>query len=417
MKILRFNDRKYSRDEFQQISAEYSRKVRHATVIAATGSGKTRIAILRLIAMNKHSSDAKALFIVPTIAIKKSVLKAFKAFDIKNTDVICVRTVENRIKKEGMLHYDFLILDEIHNYASKERRCVFTRISRRTTLGLTATIERQDGEHRLIQRHCPIIVNVSLKTALWQEWVNPFVIKNIYVPLTQKEEEEYTKYDNMFSKNFPHFYPQIRGTKENPLQRMFLCLKDINFRKRLARQKGFTEEQMRGIAINCNRGMQGRKKTLYNSVAKMSVAKILGRKLKFRTGVMTFSETIEVAEKMEKILGGKCYHSKEKKRKENLEKFLDGKIKYLHTATALDEGFDIPNLNAIIIIAGKSTSRQMKQRVGRVIRLAQDKGISVIYNLCLVNTQDEKWSLKRFDNIPQECIEHIHWTDLLAEMQ
>ena len=424
MKILRFNDKKYSRDEFQQISANYSRKAVHSTIIAATGSGKTRIAIIRLLAMNKASSEYKAIVVVPDHQVRRSFEEKIELFNIKNVEVIVINSIVNRIKREKTITTDFLILDEVHNYATIQRSVVFTKIVRTSTLCLTATLKRLDNRHTIIERHCPVIVNVSLKVAMMQEWVNPFVVKNVYVPLLKEEAEAYQKYNDMFTKNFAHFYTsnlprELSIIAGSPLNAMFKCIQDISFRRRLANAKNLSLEAMMGIAQQCNKGMQGRKQILLNSKAKLSMAKVIGRALPFKKGVMTFSETIAVCEQMTKILGGKAYHSKLKKedKQKSLQKFLDGKIKYLHTATSMDEGFDIPNLNAIIIIAGKSTSRQMKQRVGRVIRLAQDKGVSIVYNLCIENSQDEKWSLKRFDGIPGANIEHIRFDELLAELR
>lgn len=422
--VKKFDDKMYTRDEFQKIAAHLSRKAKHATIIAATGTGKTRIAIIRLLAMNEASLDYKAIVVVPDHQVRQSFQEKIELFKILNTEVVVINSLVNRIKRERTIQTDFLILDEVHNYATVQRFVVFTKIVRASTLCLTATLARQDGRHVLIQRHCPVIVNVSLKTAMMQGWVNNFVVKNVYVPLTKEEKEQYDHFNSMFDENFPHFYSrglplQMASIMGSPLQTMFRTIKDISFRKQLAYYKGITPESMMGIAVKCNKGMQGRKQILLNSKAKLEMAKVLGRKLPFKKGVMTFSETIKVCEQMTQILGGKSYHSELKKdvKQKNLKKFLDGKIKYLHTATSMDEGFDIPNLNAIIIIAGKSTDRQMKQRVGRVIRLAQNKGISVIYNLCIENSQDEKWSLKRFEGIPAANIEHIRFDELLAELQ
>ena len=100
MKILRFNDKKYSRDEFQQISANYSRKAVHSTIIAATGSGKTRIAIIRLLAMNKASSEYKAIVVVPDHQVRRSFEEKIELFNIKNVEVIVINSIVNRIKRE-----------------------------------------------------------------------------------------------------------------------------------------------------------------------------------------------------------------------------------------------------------------------------------------------------------------------------
>ena len=61
----------------------------------------------------------------------------------------------------------------------------------------------------------------------------------------------------------------------------------------------------------------------------------------------------------------------------------------LITCRTLDEGFNVPNISIGIIAASSSTSTQMIQRVGRVIRKAARKGKSVIYRLSAQNTVDD----------------------------
>ena len=101
--------KKYSRDEFQQISANYSRKAVHSTIIAATGSGKTRIAIIRLLAMNKASSEYKAIVVVPDHQVRRSFEEKIELFNIKNVEVIVINSIVNRKKREKTITTDILI--------------------------------------------------------------------------------------------------------------------------------------------------------------------------------------------------------------------------------------------------------------------------------------------------------------------
>jgi len=73
-----------------------------------------------------------------------------------------------------------------------------------------------------------------------------------------------------------------------------------------------------------------------------------------------------------------------------LERFSKGELKYLSTATSLDEGLDIPAISVAIIVSSTGKQRQDIQRCGRALRAEEGK-FAIIVNLYVPNTQDEKW--------------------------
>lgn len=78
-----------------------------------------------------------------------------------------------------------------------------------------------------------------------------------------------------------------------------------------------------------------------------------------------------------------------KERRSTIEGFRKGEFDLLITCRTLDEGFNVPNISIGIIAASSSTSTQMIQRVGRVIRKAARKGKSLIYRLSAKDTVDD----------------------------
>lgn len=102
--------------------------------------------------------------------------------------------------------------------------------------------------------------------------------------------------------------------------------------------------------------------------------------------------------------------SKDKIKVEAEELFSSGKIKALVTAKALDEGFDCPIIDMAIIASGKSTIRQNIQRIGRALRLNEDKE-SIIINLYVKNTQDRKWLDRRLSTISKSKIHEVSTID------
>ena len=85
---------------------------------------------------------------------------------------------------------------------------------------------------------------------------------------------------------------------------------------------------------------------------------------------------------------------------------------YYHTligCKALDEGFDVPDIDFGVIVSQTKTSRQRIQRLGRTIRKCDKKLKPIIYTL--YSTEDEFSMLyeEQFENPEIEVL----WTEVL----
>jgi len=171
--------------------------------------------------------------------------------------------------------------------------------------------------------------------------------------------------------------------------------------------------------------MNTRKDFLHNSVRKLEVTEEIIRK--FNVPTIIFSERTNFADRIANILGSNLcgiYHSKleskplsddngelilyksgDKKGKPKMfgkvalkrvaiRQFALHLIQALSTATAMDEGLDVPGIELGIITSGTGVQRQNTQRVGRAVR-PEDGKIAVIVNLYIKNSQDEKWLNQR----------------------
>jgi superfamily II DNA or RNA helicase len=68
-------------------------------------------------------------------------------------------------------------------------------------------------------------------------------------------------------------------------------------------------------------------------------------------------------------------------RQDNLRMFRRGEIDVLVTCRALDEGINIPDASLAVIVASTASTRQRIQRLGRVLRPAENKDHAEIYTI------------------------------------
>ena len=84
------------------------------------------------------------------------------------------------------------------------------------------------------------------------------------------------------------------------------------------------------------------------------------------------------------------YHSNNDDSEDNLQQFKDGDISELSCVMQLNEGINIPNLRAGIIMHAYGNERKSNQRIGRLLRL-NPEDTAIVHILCYQNTVDERW--------------------------
>lgn len=98
---------------------------------------------------------------------------------------------------------DLLINDEIHRFSADSFRSIFTKVKYKYILGLTATFERLDDKHKLIEQYCPVIDTISLEVAKLNGWVSNFT--EYQVIITVDDIDKYNEYNKEFYKHFEYF--------------------------------------------------------------------------------------------------------------------------------------------------------------------------------------------------------------------
>lgn len=403
------------------------------TIIAATGVGKTFMSLIILKKILKKWKNCNTIVVVPTIQLKDQWEKELKESNLKAT-VYVINTI---VMSKKTYVCDFLILDESHRYSTgAEFSKVFNIINYKLLLCLTATLT--DVIRPIIEKHAKIVDTITQKDAKDNNWISDYIEYNLPVELTDEDKAVYTSLNKQFNKYFSYFSfdfklaMKCRGKVES-----------ANY----ADQMGWDPKLVAFYANRWGHFMKERKEWLYNTQGKIDITVEIIKRFSVKT--VTFSESTKFADEVCKKLGesavsyhsavmtelkvndkiiARCYKEEGKlifrkisdnsptsflelkktypkiKRvgqkillKEALVKFADNryKINTICTARALDQGFNVEDIELGIIAARTTSEVSNTQRVGRIARKSQRKDGTwkrgVIVNVYVPKTQDERW--------------------------
>lgn len=353
--------------------------------VYCTGFGKTRTAMMCIKRFLAKNPGRRILIVVPSDNLKTQWISQLAEQGIfANCEVQIINTV---VRHEW--ECDFLILDECHKYASDLFGQVFQKVKYSIILGLTATMERLDGKDSYIKQYCPVVDKITISEATANGWLSPY---REYKVLIEVDLTEYRKLNQEFYEHFSFF--------ENNFTLAMSCVTDWKVRNEVARRRCSSDDpdllksvtkQVLIHAMGFNRTLQARKQFIYSHPRKVELTNLI---LEHRQDkkCITFSPTIKIAEQ---IAYGQVLHSKQKKsaREDVLETFIGLKSGVLNTSKSLDEGTDIPDLSVAVILSNTSSSTQKTQRLGRVIRKAENK-VAEIFTLVIKGTVEEEWFRK-----------------------
>ena len=350
-----------------------------------TGFGKTYTAIRAIKGMIKRKGISSVVVVVPTITLKEQWETELKKHKIKIADVYVINSAVK-------LHHDcdLLILDEVHRYAAETFKEIFNRTAYKYILGLTATLEREDGLHDIILEHMKVFDTITIEDALKHSWISPYKIYNVMVDLPPDELAAYKKADASF-----RFYAMQMGRGMEAF--------------RTAKEWISSDDNVeRGKAAAYYNSMRNRKKICLNNFNKISAVKTIVDLFPDRNG-LTFSANTNFADSLQDVLGNVSltFHSKLTKKNQDIvmKTFKDKrtKVRIINTCKALNEGLDVPECSIGIVAGSNSTALTFIQQLGRVVRHVPGKE-AIFVNLYSPNTQEEKWLEKRMRGVDPSLI-------------
>lgn len=292
-----------------------------------------------------------------------------------------------------------LIADECHHYGSPENSRIFDFISQISSqsqapayyaLGLSATPETATFHEKLVPALGPEIFQYGFVEALNANIINSFAIFNLKLQFTPAEEQQYQDLSDQLTlvlDNLLHRCPFLLGLNR---MRFFASLEQL--------VQEAEDDDAAALAASLL-GLAGkRKEVVYRAESRVSCVEDLLTRIPPSCSVLIFSERIEMAdalyEELQVLFPGQvgCYHSAmdELRKKNILSKYQDGQIRILVTCRALDEGLNVPATDIGIVAAATGSNRQRIQRLGRILRRADNKHMAILYYLYIGSSNEEQ---------------------------
>ena len=365
--------------------------------------GKTRTAINCLNSVIKKYPSFRILVIVPSEALKNQWQSILITNMLSFNSQVCI--INTAIKHDW--NVDILVLDEAHRYCSEEYSTIFTKVKYKMILGLTATLERLDGKHSILEKYSPVVDKVSLTEALTNGWVSTY--KEYQVIIDVDDIDTYLKWDNEFTRHFEFFNFNFKLLMALVGPQGFK--RRIEYRDLICQDESQKSEVLKAITIHATaamRALQNRKKFINNHPKKIEIAKkiIAARP---NSKIITFSNNVKMAES----IGGDVYTGKVSKKKGNdlIDKFNNSEFGLLNSCHRLNEGADIKGLSVAIILGLDSSKIKSTQRLGRAIRLEGDKRAE-IFNIIINDTAETSWftnshSEKQYITIDEDGLDAV----------
>jgi superfamily II DNA or RNA helicase len=388
--------------EYQQAALDAWRTHdRRGSVVLPTGSGKTFLGIQAI-----ADAGVATLVVAPTIDLMNqwhaTLTNAFGdqlpkqngdrtgqavgvlgggTHEIRPITVTTYDSAYRYIDEYGD-QFGLLIADEIHHLPAPTYRQIPEMTIAPYRLGLTATYERADDAHELLEETGlvgPVVYEEEVDE-LAGEYLSEYETIHMQVELT---DDERSQYDEEYG-----IYREYVDTHD------FDLWKAEGYQEFLAHTSYDSDGRRALIA-------KQRAEELARTAAKKldTLDTLLKRHHNDRTIIFTANNDFAYEISQEFIVPCITHQTKTDERTEILERFRTGEYSILATSQVLDEGIDVPAANVGIILSGSASKRQYAQRLGRILRPTDDRQPARLYEIIATNTMENYVSQRRREGV------------------
>ncbi len=348
-----------------------------------TGSGKTVIGIGAI-----EESGTATLVVVPTIDLLEQWRRELETeLDVpvgqlgggeQRVEALTVATYDSAYLRAEDIgdRFGLVVFDEVHHLGGEGYRDIARLLAAPARLGLTATFERPDGAHEVIEELCGPLVHHITPEELAGEHLAAYDIKRLDVSLTDAERDEYDRHRQVFT---------------DYLAQSTLDMRSGSDYRKLVMRSGSDPKARAALLAN-----QRAREVMLNADAKVkTLADILERHREDRLIVFTAHNDLvyRLAERF--LVPAITHQTGANERRAILEKFRTGEYSRVVTANVLDEGVDVPDANVAVVLSGSGSEREFTQRLGRILRPTEGGGRALLYEVVTEGTAEERVAERR----------------------
>jgi superfamily II DNA or RNA helicase len=351
----------------------WSAASRRGIVALPTGSGKTRVAMGAM-----ARAQVPTLCLVPT----RVLLHQWRAViaehyrgpigvlgdGLRAIEPITVATFESAFRTMERIgnRFGMLIVDEVHHFGSGVRDEALEMCASPARLGLTATPSHGEAAARLVELVGPVVYQLGVSD-LAGEFLSSYDIVPVEIELNLDERATYDESLTMFRRAHRPFVGANPGASW------------IDF----VRAASQTDNGRRALAA----WRRSKAILAFPSGKQRALSRLLERHRDARVLIFTAdNETAYRISRQHLIMPLTCDIGPAE-RTDTIARFREGKLRALVSAQVLNEGFDVPDADIAIIVAGRLGEREYVQRVGRLLRPMPGKRAR-IYELLARGTSD-----------------------------
>jgi superfamily II DNA or RNA helicase len=290
----------------------------------------------------------------------------------KRTFIICTNTTASDLTFvnmwEGIPSENIqLISDEVHHLGADFFQNIF-KINASRRLGLSATPERQwddEGNQTVLNYFKKTVYEYDIKRAITDGYLAHYTYHPLFASMSEEEFREYYALTVEIGREVA-----IHNQKEKQFG-SWLPISD--YHKQLLEKRALIKKKTQD---------------------KISVFREWCQKIT-QSQILVFCEDTEQMNELIEILNmtGKKYaiyksDMTDSQKTSSLKLFKENLIELILAIRCLDEGLDVPDCSACVIVSSSTSVREFVQRRGRVLRAARPDKIANVYDLLVLPPVD-----------------------------
>jgi superfamily II DNA or RNA helicase len=358
------------RDQIQKDALTIALNNKRCGLGISMGVGKTLIGLNYIAYLQgKNMEKLRVLVVAPKLSIFDSWRNDADKFkiDLENVEF----TTYLSLNKYDPQSFDIVVLDECHSLLDSHLN--FLGMFSGRILGLTGTPPRyaDSAKGRMVNQFCPIKFTYITDNAVEDDILNDYRIIVHKMKLSSANTLQVKLKDTEFytseTKNYNYWSERVYQAN-SPKQRQITSIMRMRALMDFKTKEIYAKNLLHDIDDKC----------------------------------IVFCNTQDQADRICK----NSVHSKNPDAEENLQSFKEGTIEKLSCVLQLNEGVNIPELRAGIIMHAYGNERKSNQRIGRLLRLNPTE-TAIVHILCYKDTIDETWVTEALKDLDSNKIKYF----------